>query len=97
MDTKHTPGPWIFYSDTPSTDPDWHIVTNASRRRVVANVHIEPGNEMALANAHLIAAAPDLFAVANAAMQCIGELPPTQARAEVMQMLQSAIAKPTGE
>lgn len=59
--SKHTPGPWIFYADTPSTDPNWHIVTTANRMRVLANVHIEPGNAMDAANARLIAAAPDLL------------------------------------
>jgi hypothetical protein len=54
-------GPWAFYADVPSTDPNWHIVTNASRLRVIANVHIEPGNAMDLANARLIAAAPELL------------------------------------
>lgn len=63
--SPHTPGPWQFYADLPSTDPNWHIVTNASRMRVVANVHIEPGNAMDLANAHLIAAAPDLLSLAK--------------------------------
>lgn len=58
---KHTPGPWIFYADVPSTDPDWHIVTTENRLRVIANVHIEPGNEMDAANARLIASAPDLL------------------------------------
>lgn len=59
MSAQHTPGPWQFYADLPSADPNWHIVTNATRMCVVANVHIEPGNEMAVANARLIAAAPD--------------------------------------
>ncbi len=57
-----TPGPWVSYADVPSTDPNWHIVTNESRMRVLANVHIEPGSEMDAANARLITAAPDLFA-----------------------------------
>lgn len=61
MSTNHTPGPWVFYADTPSTDPNWHIVTTANRMRVLANVHIEPGNEMDLANARLITAAPELL------------------------------------
>lgn len=60
--SKHTPGPWIFYADVPSMQPDWHIVTTANRMRVLANVHIEPGNAVDLSNAHLIAAAPDLLA-----------------------------------
>jgi hypothetical protein len=58
---KHTPGPWIYYADLPSTDPNWHIVTTANKMRVLANVHIEPGNAMDEANARLIAAAPDLL------------------------------------
>ncbi len=61
--TKHTPGPWQCYADLPSVEPNWHIVTNASRMRVLANVHIEPGNEIDLANARLITAAPELLAI----------------------------------
>lgn len=53
--SAHTPGPWQLYADTPSVDPSWHIVTSENRLRVVANVHIEPGNAMDLANAALIA------------------------------------------
>lgn len=59
---KFTPGPWIFYADVPSTDPNWHIVTTENRMRILANVHIEPGNAMDDANARLIAAGPDLYA-----------------------------------
>lgn len=57
----HTPGPWTFYADLPSADPNWHIVTTANRMRVLANVHIEPGNDVDMANARLIAAAPDML------------------------------------
>lgn len=63
METNHTPGPWTCYADLPSTGPNWHIVTANSRMRVLANVHIEPGNKMDAANARLITAAPDLLAV----------------------------------
>ena len=58
----HTHGPWICYADLPSADPDWHIITTANKLRVIANVHIEPGNATDAANAALIAAAPDLLA-----------------------------------
>lgn len=61
MKLQHTPGPWIFYADLPSTDPEWHIVTTANKLRVLANVHIERGNAMDQANARLIAAAPDML------------------------------------
>jgi hypothetical protein len=74
VETKFTPGPWQFYADTPSVDPNWHIVTNASRMRVLANVHIEPGNPMDLANARLIAAAPELFATSEALLEKIGHI-----------------------
>ena len=61
MNGKHTPGPWIYYADLPSAEPNWHIVTTANKMCVLANVHIEPGNAMDEANARLIAAAPDLL------------------------------------
>ena len=60
MTAQHTPGPWIHHAE--SVDPAWHIVTPENGMRVVANVHIEPGNEVDVANAHLIAAAPDMLA-----------------------------------
>lgn len=62
MYAKHTPGPWFYYADLPSTEPNWHIVTTANKMRVIANVHIEPGNLMDEADARLIAAAPDILA-----------------------------------
>ncbi len=63
----HTPGPWVYYADLPSAEPDWHIVTTANRLRVLANVHIEPGNKGDEANARLIAAAPGMFEAIRAA------------------------------
>lgn len=44
----------------------------------------------------LIAAAPQLLEAAQAAWNCIAELSPTQARVEVAQMLQEAIAAAGG-
>lgn len=58
---RHTVGPWQCYADLPSTDPNWHIITSSNRTRVIANIRIEPGNEMDAANARLITAAPDLL------------------------------------
>ena len=58
--TGFTPGPWIYYADLPGVEPNWHIVTTDNKMRVLANVHIEPGNAMDVANARLIAAAPDM-------------------------------------
>lgn len=73
MGAKHTPGPWLVYADLPSVEPDWHIVTNASRQRVLANVHIQPGNTVDEANARLIAAAPDMLAALQYLLTAHGE------------------------
>ena len=73
MTSKSTPGPWICYADLPSTEPNWHIVTTANKLRVIANVHIEPGNAMDEANASLIAAAPDLLQALEDLLQAYSE------------------------
>lgn len=52
---KWTPGPWAFSFE--SIDPSWAIVTT-SGGAIVANVNADHRQE---ANAHLIAAAPDLY------------------------------------
>ena len=82
-----TPGPWQLYADTPSTEPNWHIITNNSRMRIIANVHIEPENAVDLANARLIQRAPELLASLRellAAMEDyqmdVGEPPPFKHR-----------------
>jgi hypothetical protein len=99
--SKHAPGPWQFYADVPSTDPNWHIVTNASRMRVLANVHIEPGNAVDLANARLIAAAPELLEALQKFLSAQTLLPELSGPAAVemigaAQAARRAIAKATG-
>lgn len=98
-ETRHTPGPWICYADLPSTDPNWHIVTTANKMRVLANVHIEPGNAMDAANARLITAAPDLFRVAER-LAYAASMEPGQDRLAAFQIVadeaRAAIAKATG-
>lgn len=58
----YTPGPWICYADTPRVSPNWRIVTNKSRMRIVCNIHLDPGNKMDSADAALIVASPDIHA-----------------------------------
>jgi len=100
-ETKHTPGPWIYYADLPSTEPDWHIVTTANKLRLLANIHIEPGNAVDEANARLIAAAPELLAALEALLQANYPAyypalePPTKDDARIVAL--SAIAKAKGE
>lgn len=96
----YTPGPWIFYADVPSTDPNWHIVTTANRMRVLANVHIEPGNDVDMAIARLIAAAPELLAAVLAAKEfeqhAGGTHMPAGAWFRLHEQLSAAITKATG-
>lgn len=110
---KHTPGPWrkserlngpwwhISSGHTvdgkPCKDGRQAIAcVHGSGKRGVSSAS-KAYAEMFEANAHLIAAAPALLEACEAAMQCIGELSPTQARVEVAQMLTGAIAKAKGE
>lgn len=90
----HTPGPWnVFYK---SKYDEWHVsvpMATGSMKWALFDDGIRSENPEA--DARLIAAAPDLLAAAQAAWNCIGELPPTQARVEVGQMLCAAIKKAT--
>ncbi len=59
MNTKHTPGPWKY-------DETWALI-HAEHGSEIAAVHAARGTRgEAQANAHLIAAAPDLLAALEA-------------------------------
>jgi hypothetical protein len=69
----------------------------------ITRIDFVPGHEDArltdvqvAAKLRVMKAAPKLLEAAQAAWNCIGELPPTQARVEVAQMLQAAIEEATG-
>ncbi len=76
-------------------------IFDASDNTVAHLVHVKSrqagllmyDEEMTNANARLMAASPALLAACEAAWNCIAELSPTQARVEVAQMLQAALAK----
>jgi len=105
MDPKlqHTPGPWKQSCE--SIDPDWHIVTT-SGGAVIANV-FAPQN----ANAHLIAAAPDLLDALEALRHAVcgetgfaacvrkdsGRAYPWPALDEAEAIVEAAIAKARGQ
>jgi len=62
MNTKHTPGPWKY-------DETWALI-HAEHGSEIAAVHAARGTRgEAQANAHLIAAAPDLLAALEAIRQ----------------------------
>jgi len=55
MEAKHTPGPWVASFE--SVDPEWAAITTVGGS-VIANVNADSRQQ---ANAHLIAAAPDML------------------------------------
>ncbi|MFG0231783.1 hypothetical protein [Achromobacter sp. 413638] len=97
MTTTHTPGPWRIGKCHGAVVAD--VPVNAG----LDNDHIEAygghliAESIAICNQPLIAAAPDLLAGAEAAWNCIAELPSTPARVEAAQLLINAIAKAKGE
>lgn len=103
MASNFTPGPWVCYADTPSVEPNWHIVTSANRQRVIANVHIEPGVAMDEANAKLITAAPEmlealqLFERYEQEMESGDHIDGMITYAQLRDAARAAIAKATGE
>lgn len=108
---SHTPGPWHLDPED-LADPDALVIGVLSESdELIGSAcgfiaeELSPGVwspglrgdiETVRANAHLFKAAPGLLQAAQAAWNCIGELPPTQARVEVAQMLQAAIERATG-
>lgn len=85
----HTPGPWSIeerYTDSYAINPNvaWLGASSSDK---------EGENE---ANAHLIAAAPDLLVALEEVLSCISETRGADARAAV-EMAQAAINKAKGE
>ena len=64
----HTPGPWHFYIHEPTSVIEVGVPARPVGRKVVATLEIgfdEPFESQQRANARLIAAAPDLLALAK--------------------------------
>lgn len=97
--TKHTPGPWDHEGGWITAAPKYGIGGDA---RVVAQIHSGPDcapDTHADANAHLIAAAPDLLAAAKAVAALWAEhgLGDDDAQSEpVWNALQRAITRAEG-
>ncbi|WP_425991304.1 hypothetical protein [Afipia sp. DC4300-2b1] len=66
--SDHIPGPWFFSQE--SVDPEWYIVT-IKGGLVVANVN---AHSRQVANARLIAAAPDLLNALEACQRVLADL-----------------------
>lgn len=99
MSAAHTPGPWFTFANGQCVGGPVGPLGNPSGAGTSGVAHcgmgLRTGTEVQ-ANAQLCAASVDLLQAAQAAWNCIGELPPTQARVEVAEMLQAAIERATG-
>jgi len=95
---KHTPGTWFITPDTTNKNGDYAVWTDDSPFSI-ATVH-GSGNSQALANAALIAAAPDLLAACELVLKN-GYRMPCQGQDDgdkiIMRDLAAAIAKAKGK
>ena len=96
---QHTPAPWVFWVD----DFEVNILSNAGDRSVpIADVCVDedttfaPTLPEAVANARLIAAAPELLAVAKWLQKHRGECFIPNPQNDFDDMLTAAIAKAEG-
>jgi len=96
---EHTPGSWFAAPDTTNNNGDYGIWTDDGPFNI-ATVH-GSGNSQALANAAMIAAAPDLLAACKLAVRfvedvCKGHQWPHE-NCEAWKAATAAIAKAKGE
>lgn len=97
MKTKHTPGPWTALQASITT-------VGVPGRGAVAQIRETPcarglylTSEIAMANAHLIAAAPDLLAALELAQRIIFQTCAVKASSPEYGIICAAIAKAKGE
>lgn len=91
--SAHTPGPWVAYKNA-----GWCVrVPKAGTLLVLGGVSEEPPEEQAKANAHLIAAAPDMLAaLSNIVGMVDGFAVPETALSPEIEMARKIIAKAEG-
>lgn len=106
MSAKHTPGPWRFYTE-PQPNGCPIVGTKGLMVAMLAHsINHEDQREQAIANASLIASAPDLLEALKEARRWIGggDMSDGMAReiwtpayAATVDMVDAAIAKATGQ
>jgi len=93
-ETKHTPGPWKLFKKDGSCD------LRVDGYGVICDFMVDgPNEEMdveAIANAHLIAAAPELLEACKAANLRLLQQKSTLADSDILDLLQAAITKAKG-
>lgn len=94
MQTKHTPGPWVYRHsfDSSARRDIWTATDATGHRELVATIPDADGDHIN-ANARLIAAAPELLAALQdvADYWAGGDIP-----ADIYAGMRAAIAKATG-
>lgn len=92
MKAEHTTGPWTAYPphEASNSSEYWEIEDTAGHTATVYGDDAE-----AAANAKLIAAAPDLLAVALHILSILEAPPPNKPGGVSREMLRAAIAKAT--
>ena len=98
IETHHTPGPWKVYKELTSRSGEWLIAMDAGdkgRGIAIAETRVATGDE--LANARLIAAAPELLeALQRLSAQCERLRLPGQPETDAEKTARAVIAKATG-
>ena len=95
-ETKHTPGPWTFTQST--FEPHWCDVRGTDHEELAtvwnkADTH----GKVALANARMIAAAPELLEACNAALvRGCANLGQLADHDDTIKLLRAALAKAEG-
>jgi hypothetical protein len=64
--SKHTPGPWLAIADDDEDESGWVVASENALFDTIARPTAQPTDGEELANARLIAAAPELFDGCNA-------------------------------
>lgn len=102
--TQHTPGPWTTSGDCYQEKGSWVVTiqsNNAPPEMNIAAEALSEHKEQAIANAHLIAAAPDLLEAAQACAEWLDlvkqNYPDMAGLIRGMEAARAAIAKATGE
>jgi hypothetical protein len=98
MNTQHTPGPWAIYRGTPQTYADIYAANWHGLAKVVVRLDGKgKDNAKGLANARLIAAAPDLLAASVRSLAIIEDFETSfKVTLKEGNLLRAAIAKAKG-
>lgn len=102
-ETKHTPGPWVFCWDKYGKESEIHGKSELNDAPICIVLHddvTESGAEEQLANARLIAAAPELLEALKALIDNVGICicyDESERECKAWEMAEAAIAKAEGE